>query len=329
MLRMNAVVLALVVSGLASSQAQVLAQSQPSAWPSRPVTLVVPNPAGSATDLIARIVARDLTARLGQPIVIENRPGADGTIGVRQVVRSAPDGYTLSFGTPSAYAAAPYVYTNLSYDPVKDLAPVSMVGRTPYAFAVYPGLGVKNILEFVGYAKARPGKLNYSSIGEGSIAHLGMVVFADKMGLDLHHVPYKTTAQSIIDVATGIIHMQLASVPPIISLYESKKIQALGIAGKRRLPLMPDVPTMAEAGIPDYEQTFWLAMFAPAGTPAPIMTRLNREIGAGLLTDAVINAFIAQGVETEHSTPEALGEILVRDIEAYRQVASKAGIARH
>jgi tripartite-type tricarboxylate transporter receptor subunit TctC len=184
-------------------------------------------------------------------------------------------------------------------------------------------------LELVVYAKARPGKLNYSSIAEGSIGRIGMVVFAEKIGLDLHHVPYKTTAQSIIDVASGIIHMQLASVPPIISLYESKKIQALGIAGKRRIPLMPDVPTMAEAGIPDYEQTFWLAMFAPAGTPAPLVARVNREIGAGLLTDAVIKAFVAQGVETEHSTPEGLAEILVRDIENYREVASKTGIARH
>jgi tripartite-type tricarboxylate transporter receptor subunit TctC len=321
MFRLTTLLLALLVSGFAQAQTPL--------WPTRPITFVVPNPAGSATDLIARIIARDLTTRLRQPIVVENRPGADGTIGVRQVARSAPDGYTFSFATPSAYAAAPYVYTNLSYDPVKDLAPVSMVGRTPYAFAVYPGLGVKNILELVAYAKARPGQLNYSSIGEGSIAHLGMVVFADKMELDLHHVPYKTTAQSIIDVATGIMHMQLASVPPIVSLYEAKKIQALGIAGKRRLLLMPDVPTMAEAGIPDYEQTFWLALFAPAGTPAPIVTRLNREIGAELTTGAVIDAFTAQGVETEHSTPEGLAAILVRDIEAYRRMASKAGIARH
>src|SRR5262245_8748498 len=165
MFRLIASLLVLVVPGLALVQM--------AAWHSRPTTMVVPNPAGSASDLVARAVARDLDARLGQPIVIENRPGADGTIGVRQVVRSAPDGYTLSFGTPSAYAAAPYVYSNLSYDPVKDLAPVSIVGRTPYVFAVYPGLGVKNILELVAYAKARPGKLNYSSIGEGSIAHLG------------------------------------------------------------------------------------------------------------------------------------------------------------
>src|SRR3954452_18734973 len=157
MLRLKAVLFALVVPGLAQ------AQSQPPAWPSRPITFVVPNPAGSATDLVARVIAKDLTARLGQPVIIENRPGADGTIGVRQVVRSTPDGYTFSFGSPSAYAAAPYVYTNLAYDPLKDLVPISMAGRPPYRFAVYPGLGVKNILELVSLAKSKPGELNYSS----------------------------------------------------------------------------------------------------------------------------------------------------------------------
>jgi tripartite-type tricarboxylate transporter receptor subunit TctC len=276
-----------------------------------------------------RVVARDLSGRIGQPIIIENRPGADGTIGVRQVARSAPDGYTFSFGSPSAYAAAPYVYTNLAYDPTKDLVPVSMVGRTPYAFAVYPDLGVTDVLGLVALAKSKPGQLNYSSIGEGSIAHLGMVVFAEKMGLDIHHVPYKSTAQSIIDVSAGIIHMQLASIPPIVSLHQAKKILVLGVAGRKRIPLMPEVPTMAEAGILDYEQTFWLAIFAPAGTPDPIIHRINREVGAGLQTDAVKNAFIVQGVVTEHSTPKELGEILRKDIDAYRNVASKAGIARH
>src|SRR5262249_27120492 len=155
--------------------------------------------------------------------------------------------YTISFGSPSAYAAAPYVYTNLAYDPVKDLVPISMVGRTPYAFAVYPGLGAKDVMDFVRLAKAKPGTFNYSSIAEGSLAHLGMVVFAEKMRLDMHHVPYKTTAQSIIDVVSGIIHVQLASIPPIVSLYVTKKIQVLGIAGKHRIPLLQDVPTMAEA----------------------------------------------------------------------------------
>jgi tripartite-type tricarboxylate transporter receptor subunit TctC len=308
-----------------------LARAQPAAapWPSRPVTFVVPFPAGSATDLVARVIARDLGPRLGQSVIIENRAGADGTIGTRAVAKAAPDGYTLSFATPSAYAAAPYVYVNLAYDPTRDLVPVTMIGRTPYVLAVYPGLGVKNVKELVARAKDKPGSLNYSSIGEGSIAHLGMVVFADKMGIQIQHVPYKTSAQSIVDVATGIIHMQLASIPPTVSLYESRRVQVLAVAGPHRVPLMKDVPTMAEQGISDYEQTFWLALFAPAGTPPDIIARLNREIAAGLATDEVRNALIAQGVEAEPSTPEALAAIVRRDIEAYREVATKAGIERH
>lgn len=304
------------------------AQTTSSAWPTRPVTVIVPNPAGSSNDIIARIVGRDLSARIGQPVIIENRPGADGTIGVRQVVRAAPDGYTLSFGSSTAYAGVPYLYNNPPYDPLKDLAPVSIVGRSPYVFAVFPGLGVKSVTDLVELAKKRPGQLNYSSIGEGSIAQLGMVDFSEKMKIELQHIPYKSTAQSIIDVSTGIIHMQLATVAPTVPLFEAKKIQVLGIAGKNRLPVFPGVPTMAEAGIPDYEHTFWVAMFAPAGTPESILVRLNREVAAGLATDSVKQAFNTQGVETEYSGSAGLQRILQHDIESYRNVASKAGIPR-
>ena len=313
---------------LLAPMSAVCAQSGSSAWPTRPLTVIVPNPAGSSNDIIARIVGRDLSARLGQPVIIENRPGADGTIGVRQVVRAAPDGYTLSFGSSTAYAGVPYLYTSPPYDPLKDLAPISIVGRSPYVFAVFPGLGVKSVAELVELAKTKPGQLNYSSIGEGSIAQLGMVDFGERMKIDLQHIPYKSTAQSIIDVSTGIIHMQLATVAPTVPLFDAKKIQVLGIAGKNRLPVFPGIPTMAEAGVPGYEHTFWVAMFAPAGTPEPIIARLNAEIAAGLANDTVKQAFNVQGVETEHSGSAGLQQILRQDIESYRKIASKAGIPR-
>ena len=292
------------------------------------MTLIVPNPAGSSNDIVARIIGRDLSTRIGQPVIIENRPGADGTIAVRQVVRAASDGYTFSFGSSTSYAGVPYLYINPPYDPLKDLAPVSIVGRSPYVFAVYPGLGVKTIGDLVTLAKSKPGQLNYSSIGEGSVAHLGMVDFSEKMGIKIQHIPYKSTAQSIIDVSTGVIQMQLATVAPSLPLFEAKKIQVLGIAGKNPLSLFPGVPTMTQAGIPAYEHTFWVAMFAPAGTPDAIITRLNHEIAAGLATDSVKQAFNAQGVETEHSGSEGLHRILQQDIENYRNIASKAGIPR-
>jgi tripartite-type tricarboxylate transporter receptor subunit TctC len=181
-------------------------------------------------------------------------------------------------------------------------------------------------MELVALAKSKPGTLNYSSVGEGSISHVGMLVFANKMGIELTHIPYKSTAQSIIDVSTGLIHLQLASIPPALSLYQAGKVQVLAVAGPQRIALMPDVPTMAEAGVADYEATFWLAMFAPAGTSAAIVARLNRELADVLKTDAVKQAFAAQGVVPEHSTPEALGVLLQRDIETFRGVMTKAGI---
>jgi tripartite-type tricarboxylate transporter receptor subunit TctC len=303
--------------------------AQPAAdtpWPMRPVTVIVPYPAGSATDIIARIVGRGLGERLGQPIVIEDRPGADGTIGTRAVAKAVPDGYTLAFGTPSAYVSAPTLYPNLAYDPVKDFAPISLAGRTPYVFAAYPGLGVKSVLELVALARAKPGELNYSSVGEGSISHVGMLIFANKMGIALTHIPYKSTAQSIVDVSAGIIHLQLASIPPTVALYQAGKVEVLAVAGSKRVALMPDVPTMAEAGVADYEATFWLAVFAPAGTPARIVARLNRELTEVLKAEELKKAFAQQGVEPEHSSPEGLGSVLRRDIEAFRDVVMKGGI---
>jgi tripartite-type tricarboxylate transporter receptor subunit TctC len=324
MVRSVAIVLSLLMlSGSAR------AQQDAASWPTRPVPFIVPSLAGSATDVLARVVARTLTDRLGRPVIIENRPGADGTIGTRQVVRATPDGYTFLFSPPTALSAAPYFYASLPYDPTKDLLPVSMVGRTPYAFAVYPGLGVRNLLELVALAKSKPGELNYSSSGEGSIGHLGMAVFADKVGIDIRHIPYKSTAQSIVDVATGIIQLQLATIAPILSLHAAKKVQVLAVAGKNRLPALPDVPTVAEAGIPDFEETFWVGVFAPVETPAAIVARLNREVGAALQADEIKKAFVLQAADTEHSTPAGLGEILRQDIQAYREAATRIGLPRH
>ena len=308
----------------AAASAQPAAPDQ--AWPTRVVTVIVPYPAGSATDIIARILSHGLGERLGQPVVVENRPGADATIGTRAVAKAAPDGYTLAFGTPSAYVSAPSLYANLAYNPVKDFAPVALAGRTPYVLAVYPGLGVKSLGELIALAKSKPGELNYSSVGEGSISHVGMLVFANKTGVSLTHIPYKSTAQSIIDVAGGIIHLQLASIPPALPLYQAGKVSVLAVAGPRRVALMPDVPTMAEAGVPDYEEVFWLAMFAPAGTPPAIVKRLNGELAEVLKTEEVKTAFAAQGVEPEHSTPEQLGALLRRDIAAFHDIAASAGI---
>ena len=211
------------------------------------VTLVVPNPAGSSNDIIARLVGRELSTRIGQPVIIENRPGADGTIGVRQVVRAAPDGYTLSFGSSTAYAGVPYLYLNPPYDPLKDLARSQSWGAARMSSRCLPRWA-KSVTEVVALAKARPGQLNYSSIGEGSIAQLGMADFGERTGIELQHIPYKSTAQSIVDVSTGIIQMQLATVAPTLPMFDAKKIRVLGIAGKNRLSLFQVFPRWRKLG---------------------------------------------------------------------------------
>ncbi len=302
---------------------------EPSKWPQKPITIIVPFPAGSATDSVTRVIANGLGPRLGQPLVIENRPGADSTLGTRAVAKATPDGYTLALGSPSGYIAAPLLNSNAGYDPVKDFAPVSLIGRTPYVLVVSPELGVKNVKELIALAKSKPGVLNYSSVGEGSIAHVGMVVFAKKVGIELTHIPYKSTAQSIIDVASGIINLQLASIPPTVSLYQAGKVQVLAVAGPNRIDLMPDVPTIAEAGVADFEATFWLAMFAPAKTPPSIVSRLNKEVGEVLRAETTKKTLVIQGVDAQASTPEGLDEIVRSDIAAFRLVMDTAGLRRN
>jgi tripartite-type tricarboxylate transporter receptor subunit TctC len=316
----------LLVLALPASAAQ--AQSRPSAdgWPSRPITMIVPFPAGSATDLIARVVCRELSARLGQPLVIENRPGGDTTIGTRALARSTPDGYTLGFAGLTATGIAPSTHRALAYDPEKDLAPVSIAGRIPYVLVVYPGLGVGSLAELIALAKAKPSELNYSSAGEVSLANLGMLLITLQAGIKLTHVPYKSTAQSIVDISTGLIHAQIASVPPTLPLHQAGKVRALAVTTSTRIATMPEIPTISESGIPDYELSFWTAIFAPASTPADIVNRLNREIRAILATDEVKQTLGQQGVDAESNSPQELGALVRKEIAKFRDVVARTGI---
>lgn len=296
-------------------------------WPERPVTVIIPFPAGSATDVVARILVRDMSQRLGQPMVIENRAGGDGINGTRVAARSDPDGYTVTIGTPSSYAAAPTVHAGtLPYDPVKDFMPISLVGRTPYLLAVSPKLAVKTVDELVTRAKANPGKLNYSSVGEGSVARIGMLTFALQKGLELVHIPYKTSAQSVIDLAGGVIDLQLATIPPTLALYHGGKVNVLAVTSTKRIALLPDVPTMQEAGVADFDVTFWLAMFAPARTPAPIVDKLNQAMRATLKVPEVRAALAKQGIEAESSSSREMADIVLKDITIFREAVIRAGI---
>jgi tripartite-type tricarboxylate transporter receptor subunit TctC len=311
---------------LALMSAAAVADAQAQSWPQRPVRLVVPFPAGASADVAARLLATGLGTRLGQQFVVDNRPGASGNIGADVIAKAPPDGYTIGFGTTSTHAVAVGLTAKLPYDPVASFAPIALVSISPYVLVVYPGVPAKNVSELIALAKSKPGALGYGSAGLASLAHLATALFENLAGVKLNHIPYKSSAQSVVDLLAGRLDMQFATIPPTISNINAGQVRALATTGTQRVSALPDVPTMAEAGMADYEASLWLAIFAPAGTPADIVTRLNREIVAILNEPQVKSAFAAQGLETDPGPPEALAARVRSDIEKWRKVIAQAGI---
>jgi len=314
----------LLIAVLAAGAA--CAQSGDIAWPNRPVHFIVPFPAGGSTDTVARLVGQLLGARLGQQFVIENRVGASGNLGTEAVARAAPDGYTIGLATTTTHALAPLFYKNLPFEPLKDFAPVSMLGSSPFVMVVPPGLPAKHLGEFIALAKSKPDALSYGSAGAGSLAHLAAALFANMAGVKMVHVPYKASVQSTTDLMTGRLDMQFATVPPTLELLRAGKLRALGIASARRSALLPDVPTIAEAGLSGYEASLWMAVVAPAATPPAIVAHLNREIAAALTSQEGKAAMVNQGVDTETNTPDALAARIREEIGKWREVIRKAEI---
>jgi tripartite-type tricarboxylate transporter receptor subunit TctC len=312
--------LALLVALAASHSAG----AQAPAWPDRPIRLIVPFPAGSGTDVPARIIGQKLGELLGQQIVVDNRAGASGAIGSEAIARAAPDGYTIGLITASTHALAPAFNPKLPYDPIADFAPVSMIGGTPYVLVAYPGLKAQSVRELITLAQAKPGALNYGSAGPASLAHLAGELFASMAGIQLTHVPYKASAQSVTDMISGRLDMQFATIAPMLPNIRTGQLRALAVTGSEPVPVLPDVPTVAAAGVPGYEATLWMALVAPAGTPAPIIERLNREVNAVLRTHAR-DALVAQGLQLEPGTPDIVPARIRTDIEKWRQVIAKAG----
>ncbi|MFL5068999.1 MAG: Bug family tripartite tricarboxylate transporter substrate binding protein, partial [Xanthobacteraceae bacterium] len=282
----------LVAAALAAGVAH--AQS----WPDRPVRVIVPFPAGSSADVAARILGNELNTRLGQQLVIDNRPGASGNIGSDVVAKAAPDGYTLGFATTSTHAVAVGLSPTLPYDPVKSFAPVALISISPYVLVVYPKLPANNLADLIALAKSKPGTVSYGSAGLASLAHLASALFENLAGVKLNHIPYKSSAQSVVDLISGRLDMQFATIPPTISNINAGQVRALATTGTRRVSALPDVPTMAEAGMANYDASLWLAMVAPAGTPPDIVNRLNREIVEVLNMPRIKEALAVQGMET-------------------------------
>ena len=313
---------------LASAMVAVtaIAQTGDDGWPERPVRLVVPFPAGSSTDIIARIVAQKLSHRLGQQIVIENRAGASGNIGADAVAKAAPDGYTMGIATASTHAVAASLSANLPYDPIKDFAPVAMIGSQPYVLVLQPALPARNLAELIALAKAKPGTLNCGSAGVASLAHLATALFASMAGVNIVHVPYKSSSQSMTDMITGRLDMQFATIAPSLPNIRAGQLRALATSGKTRVAALPELPTVAEAGLAGYEAALWVSLVMPSATPPTMIARLNREVNDILKSTEGTEALVAQGMVAEPGPPEALTERIRGDIEKWRGVAVKAGI---
>ncbi|WP_420227352.1 Bug family tripartite tricarboxylate transporter substrate binding protein [Pigmentiphaga litoralis] len=267
------------------------------AYPDRPVRLVVPYTPGGNTDLLARIIAQKLGEAWKQSVVVENRAGAAGTIGVDLVAKSKPDGYTIVLGTFGNILTAPGLYKNLPYDAVKDLAPIILLAEPATALVVHPGVPANSVTELIAYAKAHPGALNYGSSGSGSSNHLFGALFASMANVKMTHVPYKGSGPAVNDLVGGMIQVSFAPFPLVLEQIKAGKLKALAVTGATRSPALPQVPTVAEAGLKGYEAIGWFALMAPAGTPRSILSKLNTEVDRILKTPEVRASLAAEGAD--------------------------------
>lgn len=323
MSRLALAVLALVAANTAAGAQN---QGRDTAWPAKPIRFIVPFPAGSASDGAARVVAVKLSDALGQQVVIDNRSGASGSIGVELGARAAPDGYTLTLGTTSTHAVAASVNPKLGYDPVGDFAPISLISISPYVLAVHQSVAANNLQEFIALAKTKPGELSYASAGNASLAHLAGELFSMMAGVKLNHIPYKSSALAVVDLLSGRITLQFGSIAPTLPHIRSGRLRALAVTGATRLAALPEVPTVIESGLRGYEVSLWYGMLVPAATPAPIVTRLNREVVAILGATEIIDAMVAQGLEPAPMTPTAFATLIKTELAKYRKVSKTAGI---
>jgi tripartite-type tricarboxylate transporter receptor subunit TctC len=296
------------------------------AWPTRPIRIVAPFPAASTVDVTLRILQPHVAERLGQSIVIDNRSGASGAIGVEVVQRTTPDGYTLLLGTASTHALAKVLNSRLSYDPQRDFLPVTLIGSLPYAFSVHPGVRAKTLQELIEIARGKPREIRYTSVGNASLAHLAGELFSSMANVKLTHVPYKSSAASVIDVVAGRVELQIGSTVPAIPHVRAGRLRALATTGAARLPALPDVPTVKELGFPGYEVALWMGLFVPAGTPTTVVERVNRDFVVVLKKPEVHEGLIAQGVTPQPTTPGELAAHITAEIAKWDQVIKSSGI---
>ena len=273
-------------------------------YPSKPIRLIVPFAAGGGNDNVARLVGKRLSDSLGQPLVIDNRPGAGGVLGAELAAKAAPDGYTLFLGGVASHAVNPNLNDRLPYDPIRDFAPVVLLASAPLVLVVHPSVPADSVKAFVALARSKPGQLNYASNGNGSSSHLAAVMFDSMTGVDMVHVPYKGLSPALADLLSGRVQVMFSSVVAILPHIKAEKLRGLAVTGSRRLPSMPNLPTIAESGLPGYEASSWYGVLAPAGTPREIVARLNSELVKVLDQPEVRGSLLAEGAEPIGGTPE-------------------------
>jgi tripartite-type tricarboxylate transporter receptor subunit TctC len=295
-------------------------------YPVRPIKIVVTFPAGGGADFVARAIAPKLSEALGQPVVIDNRAGANGGIGNEVVAKSAPDGYTLLLGAAGALTMAPHLYQKLPFDTFKDFEPVSMVGSSPFILTVNPSVPANSVRELTALAKAKPGTLNYGSSGTGGAPHLAGELYRSLAGVDIVHVPYKGLAPAITDLLGGQVQMLFADVGLVAPHIKAGKLKALAVTGRQRASAFPDLPTMIEAGVPGYTAGTWYGILAPAGTPPAIVKRLNSELVKLLATPEIKKQFALQGVEPAGDRPDQFAALIRDDYDKWAKLIKEAKI---
>ena len=293
-------------------------------YPNKPVRLVVPFAPGGFTDVVARIIGQRLSMSLGQQFVIENKAGAGSIIGTDFVAKSAPDGYTLVM-VSTTHVISPWIYKNIPYDPLKNFTAVSKLVDSPYVLLVNPKVAATNVKEFIALAKAAPDTIHYASSGNGSSQHLMGGLFVAMTGAPLKHVPYKGSAGAANDLVAGVVESSFAGVPNALSQVPQGRLRALAVTTAKRIPQLPDVPTLQEAGVPGYEASVWLALLAPAGTPRDIVNKLNAEVGKAMSHPETRDALYKAGVEVSHSTAEAMNDYMAQEMVRWGKVVKDTG----
>ena len=295
-------------------------------WPSKPIRFIAPNLPGGPTDILARLIGQKLAESLGQPVVIENRAGAGGNIGTEAVAKSPPDGYTLVTGNNATFGANVSLYRKLPFDPIRDFAPIALVATQPNILVVHPSLPVKSVVELIAFAKAHPGQLNYGNSGTGAVAHLSAELFKSMTGTSIESIPYKSAAPALTDLIAGQCHLMFATSLSVIPHIQSGKLRALGVTTAKRSRFMPELPTIAEAGVPGFEATTWHGVLTVAGTPPAIVNKLSAEINRALQMSDVRERLAALGAEIIGGTSKEFADHIQREIPKWAKVVKAAHV---